>query len=161
MAIQPDISRPQFQRQGSALRVSCSFSGTSRPPRDGTVQISSRLHYTGRSRSLDRFCFSVSALCNPPSTFPDLVRRWHQERSISSSLSEITSCAAYREIIGMGRNALPRIFNQIRSEGNDPDHWHTALEAITGENPVSPDMEGDTVAIAQAWLRWAEQNDVA
>lgn len=92
--------------------------------------------------------------------FAQLVKHWHIERGITSSLSEMVLCPSYLEIIGMGEKALSLILAQIRYEGDDPDHWFTALEAITGEDPVPEDAYGDTVKMAEVWLSWAEENNV-
>ena len=89
--------------------------------------------------------------------FHHLVEQWHEQRvETSSSISEIIACPAYLRIIAMGRKALPFIIEQLKSEGDDPDHWCAALEAITGENPVPEDAYGDTVRIARAWVEWSE-----
>lgn len=86
-----------------------------------------------------------------------LVRQWHEERNeASSSISEVIACPAYLRIIAMGSRVLPLIIEQLKSEGDDPDHWCAALEAITGENPVPENAHGDTVRIAQAWIDWSE-----
>ena len=71
--------------------------------------------------------------------FSQLVEKWYMERGATSSLSEITSCPSYLKIIRMGQRALPLLLDQIRREGDDPDHWFAALEAITGEDPVPED----------------------
>ncbi len=89
--------------------------------------------------------------------FHYLVKQWNEQRvETSSSISEIIACPAYLRIIAMGRRALPLIIEQLKKEGDDPDHWCAALEAITGENPVPEDAHGDTVRIAQAWIEWSE-----
>lgn len=90
--------------------------------------------------------------------FEHLRDNWYMERGVSSSLSRITSCPSYLRIMGMGEKALPMILAQLRREGDDPDHWFTALEAITGEDPVTQDMYGSTVKMAMAWLEWANAN---
>ena len=89
--------------------------------------------------------------------FSRLAEQWREERGITSSISDMIVCPSYLKIIGMGQNALPLILEQIKREGDDPDHWFTALEAITGEDPVSKDAYGDTVKMAAAWLSWADE----
>ena len=87
--------------------------------------------------------------------FSALVTRWRQERPrFSSSLAEIIACPSYLRIIAMGRKALPLIMERLEREGDEPDHWCAALEAITGEDPVPEESVGDTVGIAKAWLAW-------
>jgi len=89
--------------------------------------------------------------------FHRLVEQWHEQRvETNSSISEIIACPAYLRIIAMGKGALPLIIEQLKNEGDDPDHWCAALEAITGENPVPEDAHGDTVRIAQAWIEWSK-----
>lgn len=92
--------------------------------------------------------------------FARLVVQWHQERGVTSSLSEMTLCPSYLKIIGMGETAIPLILAQMKDEKDDPDHWSAALEAITGADPVPEEAYGDTVKIAEAWFAWAEENNV-
>ena len=92
--------------------------------------------------------------------FARLIERWHAERGITSSMSEMIACPSYLKIVGMGEKALPLILGQLEHEGDDPDHWFAALEAITGEDPVPEDAYGDTKKMAAAWLSWAEVYDV-
>lgn len=91
--------------------------------------------------------------------FARLLRSWHQERGITSSLSDITSCPSYLQIIGMGEKAVPLILRQLKREGDDPDHWFAALEAVARHDPVPRADYGDTVKMAEAWFRWADAND--
>ena len=92
--------------------------------------------------------------------FADLIRQWHDERSITSSLSEMIVCPSYLRIIAMGELALPLILAQLRNEHDDPDHWFAALEAITGQDPVPENAYGDTLKMADAWLLWAKEENV-
>lgn len=92
--------------------------------------------------------------------FYNLVQGWHSERGISSSISEIVGCRSYLAIIGMGEKAVPMIIAKLRDEGDDPDHWFVALEAITGQNPILEKDYGDTVKMASRWLAWAQENNV-
>jgi hypothetical protein len=87
--------------------------------------------------------------------FSNLRDGWYGERGITSSITEMVMCPSYLGIIGMGERALPLIIQQLKSEGNDPDHWFVALQAITNVNPVPQEAHGDMAAMAQAWIRWA------
>ncbi len=91
--------------------------------------------------------------------FGDLVAQWHRERGITSSIEHMISCTAYLRIIGMGEQILPFIFARLRSEGDDPDHWFTALQAITGVNPVPREDFGHVGKMTEAWLAWAATRD--
>ncbi len=100
------------------------------------------------------------AVVKDDNSFVRLVEQWRVERGAKSSLSDMILCPSYLRIIGMGEEALPLVLRQLKSEGDDPDHWFTALEAITGQDPVPKDAYGDTVKMAEAWLLWAKENNV-
>lgn len=88
-------------------------------------------------------------------TFRRLLERWQEELMFLSSTSAMVMCQSYQQIIGLGQTALPFIFDQLRSEGDEPDQWFWALCAITRQNPVPRDLWGDRKAVARVWLRWA------
>jgi hypothetical protein len=90
--------------------------------------------------------------------FRKLRDAWYVERGITSSATGLVMCPSYLSIIGMGPAALRYILAQMVEEGDDPDHWFTALEAITGVNPVPVEAYGDTVAMTRLWFRWALEN---
>ena len=92
--------------------------------------------------------------------FSLLLERWHKERGPTSSVSNIIRCDSYQQIIKMGKRALPLILAQLKQEGNNPDHWFIALEAITGEEPIPENAYGNMLKMSEAWLCWAEKNDV-
>jgi hypothetical protein len=60
----------------------------------------------------------------------------------------------YQQIIGMGKDVLPYILEELQRE---PDHWFWALEAITQENPVAPEAAGRVRQMAEAWIEWGKQ----
>ena len=89
--------------------------------------------------------------------FQGLVKQWRNERGARSSITETAMMPAYQVIIGMGERAIRLIIAQLRSEGDEPDQWFWALRAITGENPVKPDLQGNFRSMAHAWFEWAER----
>jgi hypothetical protein len=93
--------------------------------------------------------------------FQSLVKDWRNQRGISSSVSDMSMTAAYQNIIGMGEDAIPLIVAQMKSEGDDPDQWFWALKAIAQVDPVRPNDRGDFAAMAQAWIKWAEDEGYA
>ncbi len=106
----------------------------------------------------------------PRNTFPEeyiessftlLMESWCEEKKYMSFLSDIVTCPSYQKIIEMGELALSLILVQLRKEGDDPNHWFTALEAITGHNPVPESAYGNMVKMAETWLFWAEKNNVS
>ena len=90
--------------------------------------------------------------------FIELVRRWRSERGYTSFTAEIVRCPSYRKIVAMGEDALPLIFERLRDEGDNPDHWDFALSEITGCDPVPEEAYGYMDRIAGCWLEWAEEN---
>jgi hypothetical protein len=90
--------------------------------------------------------------------FQQLVEQWQTERGTMSSITEAVLCPAYQSIIGMGELALPFIFAQLRSEGDEPDQWFWALKAITGADPVPLEDRGNYPRMSAAWLEWANQS---
>ncbi len=86
--------------------------------------------------------------------FRALRDQWKADTAFSSSVSEIVMHSAYLQIIGLGSDVLPCIFNELRME---PDHWFVALESITRENPVDDEHAGDVNAMASDWLMWDAQ----
>jgi hypothetical protein len=93
--------------------------------------------------------------------FQGLVDLWRHERGAMSSITEMSILPAYQKIIGMGEDAVPLILAELKSEGDDPDQWFWALIAITEENPVKPEDQGNFRKMAQAWFQWAEAEGYA
>jgi hypothetical protein len=88
--------------------------------------------------------------------FEQLAAQWKEEITYLSALDEICGNINYLKIIGLGPIALPLILAELKSE---PYPWFVALEAISRENPVLPEMAGDFEKMAQRWLAWgAERN---
>jgi hypothetical protein len=82
--------------------------------------------------------------------FDGLAEEWKSDTWHISSVRRRISHPAYLKIIGMGKEALPFIFDDMRKE---PSHWFWALEAITRENIV-PDATS-LREVHDAWLDWA------
>ena len=93
--------------------------------------------------------------------FKYLADKWQTERGATSSLTAMVLCPAYQSIIGMGPKAIPFIISRLAAEGNNPDHWSWALQALTGVNPVSEDDSGNLVRMARSWLDWAASEGYA
>jgi hypothetical protein len=85
--------------------------------------------------------------------FDQLVTEWKDATLLMSSLTEIVTNPSYQRIIGMGLSAVPFILSEL----NDGiEHWHYALCAITGSNPVRDDDLGNLPKMRLAWLDWAQ-----
>src|SRR5439155_10925325 len=87
--------------------------------------------------------------------FQELTRQWQIECGSSSSLTWITSRPSYLQIIAMGEMAIPFILEELH---NRPDHWSTALSAITNDNPIPQEHRGNLRAMAEDWISWGKEN---
>ena len=87
--------------------------------------------------------------------FQQLANRWRIERGTTSSTTEIVLCPSYQSMIAMGSKAIPLILRELESEGDHPDHWFWALQALTQSDAVREEDEGDFRKMARAWLGWA------
>lgn len=80
---------------------------------------------------------------------------WKTETMFSSNSSEITNNSAYRSIIGLGKDIIPFIIEDLKQSEN---HWFYALELLTGENPIKSEHRGIINLMKSDWLNWAERN---
>jgi len=98
--------------------------------------------------------------------FEKLKQKWKEETGHISGLKESFMNEHYQRIIGMGRAALPLIFQDMLGDAEEREaeddyavsgHWHWALNAITGHNPVPDEHAGDMRAIKEDWLQYARE----
>jgi len=87
--------------------------------------------------------------------FQRLYQTWRAETRFTSSATEKAMHPAYQRIIGMGQPAVPFVLRELERA---PDHWFWVLTAITGENPVNPNDQGDVQAMAASWIDWGRRN---
>src|SRR5260221_14305998 len=72
--------------------------------------------------------------------FRGLVRAWKEAKVFTSSGTEIALQPAYQQIIGMGKEVIPLILDELHRE---EDHWFWALKAISGQDPVAHPDRGN------------------
>jgi hypothetical protein len=89
--------------------------------------------------------------------FQRLAAEWKEQSRYLSNSARMAMLRPYQRIIGMGEPVVPLILEELRRE---PDQWFWALEAITEENPVPPEVRGDVRRMADAWIRWGEREVV-
>lgn len=87
--------------------------------------------------------------------FHRLANEWREQAGYLSDSRRKAMLPSYQAIIGMGLPVLPLILEELQRESN---HWYWALEAITGEDPVPADVNGDMRRIREAWLEWGRQH---
>jgi hypothetical protein len=86
--------------------------------------------------------------------FRELADAWRADTQWLSSIPQKVMHPAYQRIIGLGPEALPLIFDQLRT---GTGYWFWALAAITGEDPAAGTKK--MVAARDAWLKWAQEHD--
>jgi hypothetical protein len=90
---------------------------------------------------------------SPEKEFNELASQWYQETRKLSSADQMVLHPAYQKIIGMGKDALPLIFKELkRTRG----HWIWALAMITRDDKAQPGMNFREAV--DAWLAWGENN---
>lgn len=83
--------------------------------------------------------------------FKRLVDRWRKETVFQSSAHQMATHPSYQEVIGMGKDAIPFLLQELE---RNPDHWFWALRSITGIDPVPQEDRGNVRAMTDAWLEW-------
>ena len=77
------------------------------------------------------------------------------ERGPLSDTTRILGLPPYQRIVALGPQVIPEILRELERE---PDLWFSALERLTGADPVHPRDYGDIKAMARSWLSWAQRN---
>lgn len=84
--------------------------------------------------------------------FNQLAEQWKYESKFIQSIDQKSKLNSYQQIIKMGKDAVPIILNDLKING--PNDWFYALSKITGENPITKDIEGNMIKMTQAWIDW-------
>ena len=89
--------------------------------------------------------------------FEELASQWRRDTAFLSIATQKAMHPSYQKIIGMGRDALPLIFAELKARGGD---WIWALEMIVrNENPAAGTTKlNDAV---EAWLNWGRKHGLA
>ena len=90
------------------------------------------------------------------STFNALADKWVGDTAMHSNPAIIARHPAYSQIVGMGRQSVPFILNELSQKRNRP-HWFQALHDIIGETPAPEDSWGKVEKVAAAWLEWGRE----
>ena len=89
--------------------------------------------------------------------FSTLAEEWKRDTVLLSSTSVIVAHPAYQAIIAMGPAIVPLLLRDLERE---PIHWFEALQAITGEDPVSKQQRGRILAMSEGWLAWGRSRSL-
>lgn len=101
---------------------------------------------------------SAASPADTQARFHRLAAEWKEESRFLSNTAQMALLRPYQAIIGMGMPAVPYLLEELNRE---PDQWFWALEAITEENPVSPNDAGNVRQMAKAWIEWGRQRGMA
>ncbi|MDE2840876.1 MAG: N-6 DNA methylase [Chloroflexota bacterium] len=85
--------------------------------------------------------------------FYRLAAEWRESREPGDT-HQMALHMAYQRIIGLGKPAVPFILRELK---RNPDHWFWALNAITGEDPVPQNAQGELGRMTEAWLEWGRE----
>ena len=99
---------------------------------------------------LDNLCEKESEEVALSDRFRYLALKWKSDRKPTSSIQRLIDHPSYKEIVAMGKDAVPLIIAELQKE---PDHWFVALNKITGINPVPAKDRGDLVKMTEAWVK--------
>ncbi len=88
--------------------------------------------------------------------FYRLAEQWYNETGMISMIHKKAMHPAYQRIIGMGKEALPFIFNELKK---GRAHWLWALSAIIDGDAAKP--ENTLEEAVRAWINWGEANGYA
>lgn len=88
--------------------------------------------------------------------FLNLSKRLKEAIFLKPSIQEIESNIYYLKIIKMGNVVVPFMLEDFRSGHNNL--WFSALEKITGNNPIKEEHRGIIEFMIDDWLRWGEEN---
>ena len=86
--------------------------------------------------------------------FSTLAEKWEAEVEGMSSTARMSQHPAYQEIIQMGTQIVPLLLQELK---RNPLYWLSALEEITGENPIRSEQRGRIKQMAEAWLEWGKE----
>ena len=83
--------------------------------------------------------------------FRRLADAWTDGTKFLSSSGQIDAHPSYRQVIRMGPAVVPFILADLKRTSR---HWFTALQQLTGENPVPRESWGRIRDMADHWLAW-------
>jgi hypothetical protein len=98
--------------------------------------------------SRDSFDRPSPSLCK---RFRGLAQQWSQDTVFCSSSHDIVMHWAYQQVIGLGSQVVPLIYEEMTAGAL---HWTWALSAILGEDPAAnTDSPRDATDV---WMKWIE-----
>jgi hypothetical protein len=87
--------------------------------------------------------------------FQGLATQWKATTRYRSNIQALRNHPVYQELVALGEPVVPLILAELERESAVA--WFTVLAAITGENPVPPELAGRVEDMARAWPNWGRQ----
>lgn len=88
------------------------------------------------------------------------IKKWKSDTTHWSSIIKMLSHPSYLRIIELAQyfHAHEVVKALLQELATEPDHWFTALTAITGEDPTQPEHDFDEAV--NAWLVWGQKKEI-
>jgi hypothetical protein len=86
--------------------------------------------------------------------FNKLCEKWKKETYFHSSLGKLFTHPAYVRIIGMGKDAIPFVLNDLEK---NPTRWFYALKYMAGFDAAAGATNFEEARMK--WLEWGYQNN--
>ena len=86
--------------------------------------------------------------------FQALAQQWRDETGAYSFDGQKGQHSAYKQILDLGDSVVPLILQELVER---PYRWFTALETLTGENPVKPEDQGHFSKTVDSWIDWGKR----
>jgi hypothetical protein len=112
------------------------------------------LNAGGQCRHCDTLVVSSRERQDLLHDFRRLLSAWKEEILFVSSMTAIEESAHYLDIIALGQAAVPLLLRELE---RDPDYLFTALQKITGEDPVPPEDRGNLSRMTEHWITWGRR----
>lgn len=90
--------------------------------------------------------------------FNKLAKIWKNETANYKDSQAIVEHSAYQAIVDMGKDAVPFIIAELKSELR---YWFPALTAIFNHSPVPVTRIGNYEKMREDWLKWLGNNGYA
>jgi hypothetical protein len=91
--------------------------------------------------------------------FNELSIKWKSETGLFSTTFHKVANDSYFDIIGLGQEVVPILLHDMQKPTGTA-HWHTALKAITKENPVPPEDLNKSKKVKEAWILWGKSKRI-
>jgi hypothetical protein len=88
--------------------------------------------------------------------FRNLATQWAELTAYCSNMGALRHHPVYHELVALGEPVVPLILREL--ERQPSASWFGLLAAITGEDPVPPELAGHVAAMARVWLEWGRQH---